>query len=399
MRENDRKIALLTAVAAVLQTAESFFPQVVPGVKLGLANMIVLIALVNIGFKAAIEIAVMRTIIGSLILGTFLSPGFVLSLASAITSTLAMGTLYRFSAGHKGGFFLSLTGISIVGAMIHNLTQLGLVYLLLIKTPAIFLLLPWLGISSVIMGWITGITASGACAGLDKAGKIKTVPARQQKALKTGPSAPVTGRYISKDSPVHSLAPEIKIFIILSLAVLVLVINVFYGYLILLLGLIASAFAAKIPVTGLFDGVKRLYFFIIISFALPAVFTEGGRVLFTAGIINITQEGLREGGLFALRLILLMAGAAMLVRTTSPKELAEGIRKLLRPLSFTGISGERVSKMTVSSLVAVPAMWDRARAYMKNLKPFKRELNEIVPALSGLIVMLYLGSGEKETFD
>jgi heptaprenyl diphosphate synthase len=396
MHEEDRKIrkiALLVSVAAILQVAESFFPQVVPGVKLGLANMIVLIALVNIGFMAAIEIAIMRTLISSLVLGTFLSPGFILSFASAITSTLVMGALYKFSSGNKR-VFLSLIGISIIGALVHNFTQLGLVYILLIKNTGIFLLLPWLGISSVITGWITGIVASQACAGLDSGKKTAAVLLLPREIIQSGAKGFAIGRYIKKESLIHGLAPEMKIFIVVALAAGVIVINSFYGYAAVLALLLIAAYASKIPVLRFFDGVKRLYFFIILSFVMPLVFTTGGHSIFKAEIINITEEGLKYGLLLAFRIILLMTGAAVLIRTTSPAELAEGIRKILKPLKFTGISGERVSKIIMSSLTAMPLMWNRAQVYLKKIKFSKRGLKEVVPALSGLIVMLYLRAEE-----
>lgn len=386
-----RKIALLVSVAAILQVAESFFPQIVPGVKLGLANMIVLIALVNIGFAAAIEIAIMRTLISSLILGTFLSPGFLLSFTSAITSTLVMAALYRFSMSSKR-VFLSLIGISIIGAITHNVTQLGLVYLLLIKNTGVFLLLPWLGISSVIMGWVTGIVASQACMMLERGRKPASAGLLQK--VPSGAKRFTIGRYIKKDSVVHSLAPEIKIFAILALAAGVIAINNFYGYAAVLSALLIAAYVSKIPLLRFFDGVKRLYFFIILSFALPVMFTTGGHSLFSAGIINITQEGVKAGLLFAFRLVLLMTGAAVLIRTTSPGELAEGIRKVLKPLRFTGISGDRVSKIVTSSLLAIPLLWDKAQQYLKNLRLSGRRPKEILTALSGLIVMLYLRAEE-----
>ena len=85
------KIAMLTALASVLQIAESFFPQPIPGVKLGMANMIVLIAMVQEGFETAFEISMLRTVISAAIMGSFLSPAFLLSLSAAVTSTCVMG--------------------------------------------------------------------------------------------------------------------------------------------------------------------------------------------------------------------------------------------------------------------------------------------------------------------
>jgi energy-coupling factor transporter transmembrane protein EcfT len=304
-----------------------------------------------------------------------------------------MGALYRISMGSKR-VFLSLIGISIIGAITHNLTQLSLVYLLLIKNTGVFLLLPWLGISSVITGWVTGVVASRVCASLNR-GRKPAAAGLLQQSVASGDRGFAMGRYIKKESPVHALAPEMKILSIMVLAVSVVAVNNFYGYTALLAALLAAAYVSKIPLARFFDGVKRLYFFLILSFVLPVVFTTGGHAVFTAGIINVTKEGISSGLLFAFRLVLLMTGAAVLIRTTAPAELAEGIKKILGPLKFTGLSGERVSKIVTSSLLAMPLLWERAQAHLKNLKLSGRRPKEILTALSGLIVMLYLKSEDE----
>ena len=73
------KIALLISISCVLQISESFIPHPIPGLRLGLANMLTLVALVTLGFRAALEIAVLRTVLSAFIMGTFMSPTFVLS--------------------------------------------------------------------------------------------------------------------------------------------------------------------------------------------------------------------------------------------------------------------------------------------------------------------------------
>ncbi len=394
-----KKIALLVSCATILQVAESFFPQVVPGVKLGLANMIVLIALVDMGFRSAIEIAVMRTVISSLILGTFLSPSFILSFSSAITSTLAMGLVYKLLSGGGKPLF-SLIGISIIGAMAHNLTQISIVYLLLIKNTGVFMLLPWLGISSVITGWVTGVVASQVCSRLERnrtKGGFKVPAAYSKKGPFVAPKFNI-GRYISKDSHLHSLSPEIKILAIIVLAIIVVISEGFYEYFIVLAMLILVIAMTKIPVMRFFDGVKRLYLFIAFSFAIPMFFSYGGVIVMNFGILRITQDGLYHGSLFAFRLILLMIGAAVLIRTTSPQELASGIKSLLRPFKFTGISGDRVSRIVTSSLLAIPVLWENAHAFIKNYKIGKKKVKGLILALSSLIVMLYMKS-EDDTLD
>jgi heptaprenyl diphosphate synthase len=72
--KKNTQIAFLVACASVLQILESLIPNPIPGVRLGLANMITLVALVDLGVGAAVEIAVLRTVCSSFILGTFFHP-------------------------------------------------------------------------------------------------------------------------------------------------------------------------------------------------------------------------------------------------------------------------------------------------------------------------------------
>ena len=94
------KIALLVAFACVLQIAESLIPHPIPGLRLGLANMLTLTAMVVLGFRYAMEVAVLRTVLSAFIMGTFLSPTFILSISGAVLSTLVMGFFYWLSGVH-----------------------------------------------------------------------------------------------------------------------------------------------------------------------------------------------------------------------------------------------------------------------------------------------------------
>ena len=72
------RIALLVAFACVLQIAESLIPHPIPGLRLGLANILTLTAMVTLGFGYALEVAILRTILSAFIMGTFMSPTFIL---------------------------------------------------------------------------------------------------------------------------------------------------------------------------------------------------------------------------------------------------------------------------------------------------------------------------------
>ena len=167
------KIAILVSIASVLQICESFIPHPIPGLRLGLANMLTLVALVTLGFRAALEIAILRTILSAFVMGTFMSPTFIFSFLAAVVSSLVMGMLYWIS-GFPGRYRLSLIGISILGALSHNMVQLCLAYLFLVKHRGIFVFTPWLCIGAVVMGLITGVVARRVCIRLKEGAKPDT---------------------------------------------------------------------------------------------------------------------------------------------------------------------------------------------------------------------------------
>lgn len=148
---NLTSIALLAALALIFSYIEVLIPFNfgIPGVKLGIANLVVIVALYYFGPLPAFTINLVRVIIaGLLFTGLF---GFLYSLAGALLSFVMMLLM------KKTGLF-SVTGVSICGGVFHNLGQI-LTAALLISSLRIFAYFPVLIISGVISGAIIGIVA------------------------------------------------------------------------------------------------------------------------------------------------------------------------------------------------------------------------------------------------
>ncbi|KUG02813.1 heptaprenyl diphosphate synthase component i [hydrocarbon metagenome] len=145
-------IAILVAQATILHYLEGLLPNPIPipGVKLGLANIITLLALIIFDFKTALNIVVLRTILGSLLNGTLFGVGFFLSFSGAIAATCVMILLLRVLP------VLSVIGVSIAGAIAHSIGQL-LMAALIISQPGIFYYLPVMLLFSIPSGIITGL--------------------------------------------------------------------------------------------------------------------------------------------------------------------------------------------------------------------------------------------------
>ena len=143
--------ALLVALAMILSYLETLIPFNfgIPGVKLGIANLVIIVSLYYLGPKYAFAINMLRVLVaGLLFTGLF---GCLYSLAGAILSFAVMLLI------KKTGLF-SVTGVSICGGVFHNLGQI-LIAAVLISSLKIFVYFPVLIISGVISGTIIGVVA------------------------------------------------------------------------------------------------------------------------------------------------------------------------------------------------------------------------------------------------
>jgi heptaprenyl diphosphate synthase len=147
-------MALMVSVASGLFVLESLIPNPVPWFRLGLANIITLLAITWWGVREALIILILRVVLGSLLAGRFLHPIFVLSLSGGVAATLVMGLCSRF--GEK---IFSMIGISVCGALSKNVTQLIVVYLIYIRQISIFHLLPLFLSASLLAGLLIGFMA------------------------------------------------------------------------------------------------------------------------------------------------------------------------------------------------------------------------------------------------
>lgn len=148
-------LAVLVTFAVVIHTVEAALPlpMPVPGVRLGLANMITLLTILLYGVRSGLVVAVLRTVLGSLIGGTFLGFGFWLGLAGGLLSAAVMAL--AIGLVEKG--YLSLISVSVLGAAAHNLAQIT-VAAVIIGSAALWRgYLPLLLLLAVPTGFFTGL--------------------------------------------------------------------------------------------------------------------------------------------------------------------------------------------------------------------------------------------------
>ncbi|WP_207669597.1 Gx transporter family protein [Marinisporobacter balticus] len=147
-------LSLLVAVGIALQIVETYIPLPiygVPGAKLGLANIVNLVTLVVFGFKYALVVGTLRCFVATL--GTGAVTGLFYSLSGALFSTFIMWLVDRYFSKQ-----FSLIGVSVFGALAHNIAQLT-VASLMVYNFLIFTYLPFMMIISLFTGYFVGLTS------------------------------------------------------------------------------------------------------------------------------------------------------------------------------------------------------------------------------------------------
>lgn len=151
----DHHISRMSAAALGLTVLENAVPSPLPGVKPGLANIVTLIVLARYGWRAAAWVTLLRVVASSLLFGSFLAPGFFLSLSGGVLSLLVLGL-----AQHLPSRWFGPVSQSILAAFAHIAGQILVVYLWLIPHAGIAYLVPIFAAAALVFGTVNGLIAA-----------------------------------------------------------------------------------------------------------------------------------------------------------------------------------------------------------------------------------------------
>lgn len=148
------RTALLTGFGLVMFLFEAILPRPLPWAKPGLANIATLLALYLLGAASAWAVTLLRVLLGSLLIGAFMNPGFWLSLAGGVAAVAVMTVLQRYGAKQ-----FSVIGVSLAGALAHVLAQILVAGLFLVGRWEIVYLLPAMLWPTLFAGMVVGVAA------------------------------------------------------------------------------------------------------------------------------------------------------------------------------------------------------------------------------------------------
>lgn len=165
-RREDHLIAGFAALAITVHIAESALPSPLPGIKPGLANVVTLIVLCRYGWRAAAWVSLLRVLVGSILIGTFLSPTFFLSASGAMLSVVVLGLLTLWSRGIPT-WSVGPLGLGVAAALAHMSGQFWVAYVLFVPHSGILTLYPFLLTLAAVLGIVSGVLTRSILAGLN----------------------------------------------------------------------------------------------------------------------------------------------------------------------------------------------------------------------------------------
>lgn len=335
------RISLLSALALVLSYIETMIPLPValPGVKLGLANVAVVVALLGLDIRAAAAVAVVKV----------MASGFLFGSPMMLMYSLG-GTALAFAGSAAASRIPGLGAVAtcMVAAILHNAGQITVAALLL-GTPSVLLSLPPLALAACATGFVTGAVAAGVLASqpdspyeaesieIPRPRMKRRVPSNGNGFTPLAADVATFGAYRPGTTTAHKLDPRAKIVFTALFIATAFVAQGAPALLILLAAAMAVQAASGSSVHAALRSLKPFAWLIAFVLVFDTLFVSSGDVIWCAGPVTITTGGASCAIENVLRFVCVLLGTSALMTTTSPTQLTDGFSLMLRPLDRFGV--------------------------------------------------------------
>ena len=335
------RISLLSALALVLSYIETMIPLPValPGVKLGLANVAVVVALLGIDTRAAAAVAVVKV----------MASGFLFGSPMMLMYSLG-GTALAFAGSAAASRIPGLGAVAtcMVAAILHNAGQIAVAALLL-GTSSVLLSLPPLALAACATGFVTGAVASGVLASQpDSPYAAESIEVPRPRMKRRTPSngngfrplaadVATFGAYRPGTTMAHKLDPRAKIVFAVLFIATAFVAPGAPALLILLAAAMAVQAASGSSAHTALRSLKPFAWLMGFVLVFDTLFVNSGDVIWCAGPATITAGGVSCAIENVLRFVCVLLGTSALMTTTSPTQLTDGFSLMLRPLDRFGV--------------------------------------------------------------
>ena len=176
------------------------------------------------------------------------------------------------------------------------------------------------------------------------------------------------GQYFPGKSFVHRLDPRVKILLTVLYIVMLFAALGFLGLGVGMIYLLIAFLISGIPIKMMLKSIRPILPIIIFTGLLNLFFVDGGTLLFSWWIFNVTTEGVRTMVFMAVRIVFLICGTSLLTDTTSPITLTDAIERLLSPLKKIKFPAHEIAMMMTIALRFIPTLIEEADKIMSAQK-------------------------------
>lgn len=164
------------------------------------------------------------------------------------------------------------------------------------------------------------------------------------------------GQFFPGNTLMHRIDPRTKILLITAIIVALFVCSNALSFVVLAVFIVGLVRISRLKLRMVLRGLKPLLFLIVFAAVLNLFTTAGEDVIWRAGVLSITAEGVKKSLLLVVRMILLIVGTSLLTYTTSPIQLTDGLERLLSPLKKLHAPVHELTMMMSLALRFIPTL-------------------------------------------
>lgn len=173
------------------------------------------------------------------------------------------------------------------------------------------------------------------------------------------------GQYYRADSVIHKLDPRVKLFATLLYIIALFCFKGILGLAVITAALFLVIQLSKVPFKFMIKGLKAIVILLLITSIFNLLFTPGDVVFWKWGSLQITDAGITNSVLMAIRLIYLILGTSLMTLTTTPNQLTDGLEKSLAPLNKIHVPVHAIAMMMSIALRFIPILIEETDKIMK----------------------------------
>lgn len=163
------------------------------------------------------------------------------------------------------------------------------------------------------------------------------------------------GQFYPVTSIINKLDPRVKLAGVVIYIAAVFIINNIFGLAYIIAALAVLIYLSKVPLKHILKGLKFVW--VLMAFAIFFnLFFSDGEIIWQWWIFHLTRQGILRAAFFAIRLVCVIMGSAMLTYTTTPTNLTAGLEKVFKPLNKIHFPGHEIAMMMSIALRFIPIL-------------------------------------------